>query len=141
MGKIAQIEQTEQKYVIFADGRSPHTLKWAQELNKYFELSIISSTNFSNQLIDLIPAEKRYALNVSINDEGVTTAYFKKIFVIRKILKKIEPHYVNAHYISSHGFIMALIKRIFKFKFVFIASAWVVMFWFSQIEMKSSGGL
>ncbi len=116
--------EKQTKYLLFGDGNSPHTLKWVKELIKHFDVYMISSTQFSESLAKILPDEKRKSLHVTVNSEGNTVEYLKKIFTLNKLIKAIKPDIVNAHYISSHGFLIALIKQFGYSKFKFVASAW-----------------
>lgn len=112
------------KYLVFADGNSPHTLKWVKELNHHYEVYIISSSQVSEAIKVLIVDEKRFQLEIAVNQNGSTKAYLKEVFKLNKLIKSIAPDIVNAHYISSHGFLIALIKQFGYSKFKFVASAW-----------------
>lgn len=114
----------QQKYLLFGDGNSPHTLKWVKELINHYDVFVISSTQLSEGLKSVLPDEKRDSLEVVVKSDGNTTDYLKKIFKLNKLIKKLAPDIVNAHYISSHGFLIALIKQFGYSKFRFIASAW-----------------
>ena len=41
------------KYLILADGGSPHTLKWAKELKKYFNIYMISFNGISDEIKEM----------------------------------------------------------------------------------------
>ena len=45
------------RYLILADGKSPHTLKWVKELCNYFELSLITLNGYDEQLLSYIDKE------------------------------------------------------------------------------------
>ncbi len=109
------------KYLILADGKSPHTLKWIKELYNYFELSLITLNGYDEQLWSYIDKEQIYILNDRVNRAGGNFKLLLKYFEIKKIVDKIEPKYVNAHYISSYGFLASLAKNS---SFKLILSAW-----------------
>lgn len=113
-----------QKYLVFADGNSPHTLKWVKELLHHFDVYLISSSQVSEAISALIKEEKCFQLDIAVNQNGGTKAYLKEVFKLNNLIKKIAPDIVNAHYISSHGFLIALIKQFGYSKFKFVASAW-----------------
>ena len=47
-----------------------------------------------------------------------------KFFTIQKIIREVDPDFVNSHYVTSHGFIAALIKNWTKIHFKLIQSTW-----------------
>ena len=52
------------RYLILSDGQSVHTLKWAKELIKYFNIYLISFNGFSKELNEIIPKENLFDLKV-----------------------------------------------------------------------------
>ena len=91
------------KYLILADGSSPHTLKWAKELKKYFNIYMISFNGISDEIKEMIDNNKLYDLRVNISVSGENINVLKKILSVKKIIEKIDPCYINAHYITSYG--------------------------------------
>ncbi len=109
------------KYLILADGKSPHTLKWVKELYNYFELYLITLNGYNEQLLSYIDKEKIYVLNEKVNSAGGNFRLLLKYFEIKKIVDTLRPKYVNAHYISSYGILASLAKNS---SFKLILSAW-----------------
>lgn len=101
----------QNKYIIFSDGKSPHTLKWISELSSYFELYLISLNGYSQDILEYIPKERVIVLNEGVNVSGGNFKLLMKYFDLLKVVKEINPKYFNAHYLSSYGFLGALIKR------------------------------
>lgn len=101
----------QNKYIIFSDGKSPHTLKWISELSSYFELYLISLNGYSQDILKYIPKERVIVLNEGVNVSGGNFKLLMKYFDLLKVVKEINPKYFNAHYLSSYGFLGALIKR------------------------------
>ena len=114
----------KQKYLVFGNAESVHLLKWVKELQKHFDVIVVSSLDFMPELDDLLSPDRKYALRIKQNEKGVTTAFLGKLSQLQKIIHQSKPDYVNAHYISSHGLLVALAKIRSKHKFKFIASAW-----------------
>lgn len=110
------------KYVIFSDGKSPHTLKWIKELTKYYDLYLVSMNGYSDEVLEYIDSNKIYVLNTSANEKGGNYKLILKYFSFQKVVKEIKPKFVNAHYLSSYGLLAALIKR--KNNFILIQSTW-----------------
>jgi len=111
------------KYLILADGKSPHTFKWVKELYNYFDLSLITLNGYDKQLLQYIDKEQIYVLNESVNAEGGNFKLLLKYFEIKKIVNALQPKYINAHYISSYGVLAALVKRN-NLQLKLIQSAW-----------------
>ncbi len=120
--KIKMMKQ--QKYLLFGDGLSPHTLKWVKELQKYFDVYMISSQSFLAEFDEILAENKRFSLKVNVSQTKISLGYFSKTLSLRKILKQLKPDFVNAHFISSHGLLIVLSSLFIKHKFTFIASAW-----------------
>jgi len=100
----------QDKYLILADGSSPHVVKWIKELVKYFDVYLISLNGISPDIIKYVNKEKVYILNENVNTTGGNYKLIFKLPQIKKIIKLVEPRYVNAHYLSSYGFLAALSK-------------------------------
>jgi len=115
--------ENRNKYLLLADGKSPHTLKWLKELIKYFDVYLISLNGVSNDLYKYIDKTKVYVLNNRVNELGGNYKLIFKLNKIRNIIKKIKPKYLNAHYLSSYGFLAALSKNILD-DLVLIQSTW-----------------
>lgn len=98
----------KQKYLLLADGNSPHILKWAKELIKYFDVYIISLNGVSRELLKVIDSSNVYVLNEKAISIGGNHKLIFKLPKIKKIIKSISPDFLNAHYLSSYGFFGAL---------------------------------
>lgn len=99
------------KYVILADGKSPHTLKWVKELVKFYDLFLVSLNGVNREIYEFIQKEDVFVVNETVNANGGNGKLLLKYFDTKKIVEKIEPKFLNAHYLSSYGVIAALIKR------------------------------
>ena len=111
------------KYLVLGDGRSPHILKWVKELVKYFDVYLISLNGVEDEILEHINQENTFILNEHVNATGGNHKLIFKLFQIRKLIKQIEPDYINAHYLSSHGFLGALSKNTVN-NAVLIQSTW-----------------
>ena len=112
------------KYVITGNAESVHFLKWVKELIEYFDVYIVSSKNTHKDIKTIVAESKIFNLNLTITESGGNFGLFKKYFSVKKIIKQINPDFVNPHYITSHGFLIALIKKFSSFRFKLIQSAW-----------------
>lgn len=98
------------KICYLADASSAHTKKWCNFFKeKGYDIHVISLNNGH------IEGVKVHYLN--INSEKIKSensfnkvTYILKIFKIRRILKKIKPDIVHAHYASSYGLIGSLVN-------------------------------
>ncbi len=112
------------KYLIIGDAQSPHITKWAKELSKHFELYLVSSRGISPEIRQFIPDERIFTFNLKITESGQNYAFFRIVMPLKRMIKRIKPDYVNAHYITSHGFVAALARKFSSRKFTLILTAW-----------------
>jgi glycosyltransferase involved in cell wall biosynthesis len=112
------------KYLIFGNAESVHILKWVKELIRYFEVYIISSKGVHPEISSLIQNDHIYKLDLNIESDGGNYRILKKYFLVKKIIKTINPDFVNPHYITSHGFLIALIKKFHIHPFRLIQTTW-----------------
>ncbi len=112
------------KYLIIGNAESVHLVKWIKELTTYFDVYVISSKGLNTEIQTLLPDSKIFLLNLDISEAGGNTKLFFQYFRIKKIIRRINPDFLNAHYVTSHGFLAALIKKTGKFRFKLIQSAW-----------------
>ncbi|WP_291650771.1 glycosyltransferase family 4 protein [Clostridium sp.] len=95
------------KICFLGDAASIHIRRWCEFFrDKGDDVSIISFNNAE------IPGIKVYFVGdkLNINGDGGNIAYLKKVRVIKKLLKKVKPDIVNAHYLTSYGLIGTLIN-------------------------------
>ena len=111
------------KYLLLADANSPHVLKWIKELVKYFDVYIISLNGLDREIYKYIEKDKTFILNEEVSTTGGNYKLIFKIFKIRKLIKEINPDYLNAHYLSSYGFLATLSKSV-NSKIILIQSTW-----------------
>jgi len=100
----------QDKYILFADGKSPHTLKWIKELIKYYELYVISLRGYDENILHYIPKDRVIVLNESVKTQGGNIKLLFKYFDLIKSINDINPKYLNAHFLSSYGVLAAFIK-------------------------------
>ena len=113
-----------EKYLLFADGQSSHTLKWAKEVNKYFDLYLLTFSRFREDFFDFFDHNKLISLGMTLNVTGGNYIVLRQIPAIIKIVNSIKPSILNAHYITSYGFIAALLKKFTSFNGKIVLSAW-----------------
>lgn len=92
------------------NAESPHLIKWAKELAKHVDLYVLSFQETDKAIYELIKKEKCYSFHQKINTAGGNFHLLKLLSKIKRIIKKIKPDFINAHYITSYGFLAALAK-------------------------------
>ncbi|GAA0758159.1 glycosyltransferase [Clostridium sartagoforme] len=105
------------KICFLGDAGSIHTKRWIEFFrDSGTEVHLISFRNAN------IPGIKFYYMGDSINidGDGGNKEYLKKLFKIKSIIKNIKPDLINAHYLTSYGFIGSLVKG----KIPFVVSTW-----------------
>lgn len=112
------------KYLIIGDGESPHLLKWCRELVKYVEVYLVSSRNLLPQLREIIPETRLFTFNLNLTESGGNLQVARMVLPLFRIIGRVKPQIVNAHYITSHGVVAALAKRLTGGQFSLIQSAW-----------------
>lgn len=112
------------KYLILADGNSPHTLKWIKELKHYFDIYLISFNGIAENLYLFLDKNKIFDLKINISVTGNNLSIIKLLPKVLNIIDYINPDFINAHYITSYGTIGALAKIFSKNKAKLILSAW-----------------
>jgi len=119
------------KYVLWGDGDSPHLLKWARALAlegpqvfDAFELWAASSRGFAAGFEALVPTSRRLALNTAPAFAGGNAALLRELPRFARWLKGVQPDWVHAHYLSSHGTLAWLAKRLFGVRAPIAGSAW-----------------
>jgi len=107
----------EMKVLILADINSPHTLKWITTLReKNIEVEVFSLANPKEPLKEYMQGIPVYSESFSDNYFNRDETYLKKLlyikslFRLRKLVKKIKPDILHAHYASSYGLLGALVN-------------------------------
>jgi glycosyltransferase involved in cell wall biosynthesis len=110
------------KICFLGDGGSTHIIRWLEYfVNKNYEVHLITFSN--SKLLESLSHRNNFHLhvmgNIRINSSGGNWRYIFYLMKIRVLIKKINPNIINAHYITSYGFMAALLdqKRL-------ILSAW-----------------
>jgi len=112
------------KYLIIGNAENTHIVKWAKALVKHFDLYVISSKTTHSEIVALLPSGHIHNLKLEVSGDGGNYQLIFKYWKIKKMIRQIEPDYVNAHYITSHGFLAALIRKFSKLRFYLVQSAW-----------------
>lgn len=112
------------RYILFGDAQSPHLLKWGKELSKHVDLWVISGREFLAEWNDILSAERRILLPRNNSKVLNVLCLFPYLSSLYKHVKKIQPDWVNVHYLSSYGVLLYLTHLIFRLDIRIVASAW-----------------
>jgi glycosyltransferase involved in cell wall biosynthesis len=112
------------RYVLLGDAQSPHLLKWARALAPQVELWVASSRGFDAGFATLLPSERRLALNTQADHAGGNVGLLLKLPQLGAWLHRIDADCINAHYLTSHGTLAWLAKRLWRLRAKLVGSAW-----------------
>lgn len=112
------------RYVLLGDAQSPHLLKWAKALAPQVELWVASSRGFDAGFDGLLPPERRLALNLRADQAGGNVKLLLKLPELGAWLHSVDADCINAHYLTSHGTLAWLAKRLWHLRAKLVGSAW-----------------
>jgi L-malate glycosyltransferase len=114
------------RLVLFGDGDSPHLLKWARALAAVpgVELWAASSRGFMAGFDGCVPPQRRLALATTPDAAGGNVALLRHLPRLAAWLKRVDADWLHAHYLSSHGTLAWLARRLFGVRARLVASAW-----------------
>ncbi len=115
---------TPMRLVLWGDGESPHLLKWARALAPRLELWAASSRGFLDGFDALLPPERRLALHTRPRVSGGNAALLLELPRFSRWLKRVQPDWVHAHYLTSHGTLAWLAAAWFGAPGRLVGSAW-----------------
>ncbi|NSW45471.1 MAG: glycosyltransferase family 4 protein [Bacteroidales bacterium] len=98
------------RYLLMGNAESPHLIKWARELIKHVDLYVLSFQGIDPVFYSWLDKNKCMSFDQKISVEGGNFHLIKLLPKIRRIIRQIKPNYINAHYITSYGFLAALAK-------------------------------
>ncbi len=96
------------RYVILGDAQSPHLIKWIKELHSYFNLYVITFQSCNSEILAYVDKSQCFEFNVLTKQEGNNVHLLKLYFKLKKLISKISPDIVHAHYVTSYGFLATL---------------------------------
>ena len=105
------------KYVMLGDANSPHFYKWYKELIKKYDVYVVSFNENSTYQYS-----KCYIFSSYVAENGGNYNILRHLVSVYRLLKVIRPSIVNAHYLTSYGFIASLLSIVLPFRLV--SSAW-----------------
>ena len=111
---------------LIGDGQSPHLLKWTRALSHApgVQLWVASSRGFLPEFDSLLPAERRLALGATSAHGGGNVTLLKSLPALGAWLKQVDADWLHAHYLTSHGTLAWLAKRLWHLRGQLVGSAW-----------------
>ncbi len=115
------------KLVLFGDGESPHLLEWARALAVHrgnVQLHAASSRGFLPGFDSVLPASHRLALDTHPRHGGGNVGVLTTLPRLSRWLRAVEPDWIHAHYLTSHGTLAWLAQRVGRVRGQLASSAW-----------------
>jgi glycosyltransferase involved in cell wall biosynthesis len=114
------------RYVLLGDGDSPHLLKWARALAAMpgLELWAASSRGFGVGFDGVLPPSRRLALSTQPDAAGGNVALLRELPRLARWLREVDAAWIHAHYLTSHGTLAWLARRLYGVRSRLVGSAW-----------------
>jgi glycosyltransferase involved in cell wall biosynthesis len=114
------------RIALLGDGQSPHLLKWARALAAApdVELWMLSSRGFLPGFDTLIAPERRLALGSNSVFGGGNVGLLARLPRVTGWLRSVDADWLHAHYLTSHGTLAWLSKRLGRLRARIVGSAW-----------------
>jgi glycosyltransferase involved in cell wall biosynthesis len=114
------------RIALIGDGQSPHLLKWARALAAAndVELWVASSRGFLAAFDALLPPHRRLALDFDPSHAGGNVALLASLPRLGTWLRRLDADWLHAHYLTSHGALAWLAKRLWRLRARIVGSAW-----------------
>lgn len=112
------------KYLLLGDGSSPHMVKWVKELVKYFEVYLISLREIRPEITSLVEYDHLFYFNSRLKTGGGNLGFLIHLPRILLTIKKVNPTFLNAHYLTSYGLTAAIAIQLSSKKNFLIQSTW-----------------
>jgi glycosyltransferase involved in cell wall biosynthesis len=114
------------RLVLIGDGESPHLLKWARALTDAGDeqVWVASSRGFLPGFNGLVSAERRLSLLPEADHGASKLELLAKLPKLARWLKQVDADWLHAHYLTSHGTLAWLAKRVWGLRAEIVGSAW-----------------
>ncbi len=112
------------RHVLIGDAESPHLLKWARALSPHVELWVVSSRGFLPGFDGVVPSWRRLALGADVRHGGGNLGLLRALPELGRWLRQVDADWIHAHYLTSHGTLAWLAKRLWFLRARLIGSAW-----------------
>jgi hypothetical protein len=106
------------RIALIGDAQSTHLLKWGRTLARVpqLELWVASSRGFLPEFDALLPPHRRLALDFNIAPGGGNVALLAALPALGAWLRRVDADWVQAHYLTSHGTLAWLAKRLWRLR-------------------------
>lgn len=114
------------RLVLIGDAQSPHLLKWARALAAApgLELWAISSRGFMPAFDAVVPLARRLALDTQPVHVGGNGRLLMNLPRVARWLSRVDADWLHPHYLTSHGTLAWLAKRLSGLRAGIVGSAW-----------------
>ena len=114
------------RIALIGDAQSPHLLKWARALDAAadVELWVASSRGFLPAFDGVLPPYRRLALEFDPSHGGGNIALLASLPRLAAWLRRVDADWLHAHYLTSHGTLAWLAKRLWRLRGRIVGSAW-----------------
>ena len=114
------------RIALIGDAQSPHLLKWARALGaaRDVDLWVASSRGFAPGFDAVLPLDRRLALGFDAAHEGGNVRLLASLPRLGAWLRRVDADWLHAHYLTSHGTLAWLAKRLWRLRARIVGSAW-----------------
>ena len=114
------------RIALIGDAASPHLLKWGRTLVRApdVELWVASSRGFAPGWDGLVAPAQRLALDTRPDPAGGNVGVLLQLPRLARWLAEVDPDWLHAHYLTSHGTLAWLARRLWRLRGQLVVSAW-----------------
>ncbi len=114
------------RIALVGDAQSPHLLKWGRALAAIpqIELWVASSRGFGPGWDGVVVAGRRLALDTRPRTAGGNFGVLRGLPRLARWLARVDADWLHAHYLTSHGTLAWLARRMFRLRARLVVSAW-----------------
>ena len=114
------------RIALVGDGDSPHLLKWARALGAApdVDLWVASSRGFLPGFDGVVAPARRLALGGRPGHGGGNVAALRTLPRLSAWLRQVDADWLNPHYLTSHGTLVWLARRLGGLRGRIVGSAW-----------------
>ncbi|MFZ2648521.1 MAG: glycosyltransferase [Burkholderiaceae bacterium] len=114
------------RIVLIGDGESPHLLKWARALAQVEGVQVwaVSSRGFAAGFDAWVGLERCLALGHRSAHAGGNLSVLLSLPRLGAWLRDVDAQWLHAHYLTSHGTLAWIAKRVWRLRGRLVGSAW-----------------